>query len=105
MHVTIDFDGVLDHLDVLSNEMRKSRLLVDVLRKELRNTLEDDIYRRKKIEQILENIEAFEKNVSGRKELLIEIVSLLKSANYYTKSKVTEIGYTIAQLSDGGQSE
>lgn len=102
MQIAIKFEGVIDHLDIISEQAKKSSQLIDTLNWVLKDISYEDAGQKTKIVNIIGRAEKLQKNISERRELLLEIVSILKEAGIKTDTFVTEIGYKIDKLSDGG---
>lgn len=105
MRNVIKFEGVIDHLDIISEQEKKSIQLIDTLCCALNEVAFDDVNQKSRIMNIIGQAEKFQKNAFERRELLLEIVAILKKAAIKTEMVVSEIGYKIDKLSDGGHHE
>lgn len=105
MRNVIKFEGVINHLDIISEQEKKSIQLIDTLCRALNEVAFDDANQKSRIMNIIGQAEKFQKNTFERRELLLEIVAILKKAAIKTEMVVSEIGYKIDKLSDGGHHE
>lgn len=101
MRVTINFNGVIDHLDVLSEQMQKSNQLKAVVKQmsneiSLENT---DLIPR--VQRIENSVNSLQRNIENRRKLLVEIVSVLKNEKCRTEETIVEMEYKINNLSSG----
>lgn len=105
MQIFVKFEGIIDHLDILSEESKKSLQLINTLQLALKEVPKENVEQILRVNEILRHVEAFQRTIFRRKNLLLEIVSILKNASIKTDNVVTEIEYMIEKVSNGGQGE
>lgn len=98
MQNKIKFDGVLDHLDILSEESRVCEQLKKILQLAMEETLDDEEVRRMQLRKIIQKVDTLHRNINGREKLLLEIVSILKSAKIKSDEIVSENGLIIKKI-------
>lgn len=102
MRIFINFNGVLDHLDILNEEASRGKILMSCVQN-LYQLVPDDNYELVlQMKNIINSIDLLQRNIQGRKDLLSDIVYELKRVNQSGKNTVAEIEYMINELSNEG---
>ena len=105
MKLYINFEGVADHQDILSEELKKSERLMKLVQNISYEIPDGNIETVSQIRQIMESARCLQRNIKGRKVLLAEITERLRAVSLNTEKTVAEIEYQVNQLSDNGQND
>lgn len=99
MKVFINFCGVIDHLDILDEEASKSGALKECVQSINCQMTGSNYDLTLQLQDLVNAIDSLQRNIHGRKKLLLDIVDDLKRVNMSNKSRITEIESTINELS------
>lgn len=100
MKLYINFEGLLDHQDILSEELRKSEQFMELVQSTLHEVPEGDVQMQLKIRKIKEDVVHLQRNIRSRKHLMVDIADSLKIVYQKNKNTVEKIELQVQQLSD-----
>ena len=100
MKIFINYEGVTDHLDILSKEAAMSRQLMAAMQRLEQILPGDNPGQAIQLREMAGSLDSFQRNIQDRRELLLNIVSEFKAANYAMAETVSGIGEKVAGLSD-----
>lgn len=100
MKVSIDFNGVTDHIDIIDEEIRKSRILMNYMQ-HLISQIPAENYELFVLKGIVASIESLERNMQGRKVLLKDIVDEFKKVKISNKAEIEKMESIIKALCEG----
>ena len=101
MKVFINFQGVIDHLDILDEETARSAMLMEYIESIYQQVPKDKHELLRHIKSIIDSVDAIQRNIKGRKILLCDVVHELKKVKQSNQNNITEIEYFVKKLKDG----